>query len=47
MAHSFFQLQAHLMKSIYITTRHGDTIWFVKVMVDDKKQLNDLFVGLL
>jgi hypothetical protein len=46
MAHSNFQLQAHLVKSIYITTRHGDTMWFVKVMVDDKKQLSDLLCGL-
>jgi hypothetical protein len=47
MTHSFFQLQAHLVKSIYITTRHGDTMWFVKVIIDDKKQLNDLFMGFL
>jgi len=47
MARSFFQLQAHLVKSIYIITKHGDTMWFVKVMVDDKKQLSDLFLGFL
>jgi len=46
MTHSFFQLQAHLVKSIYITTRHGDTMWFVKVIVDDKKTIEWLVCGL-